>query len=263
MGGHGEAEPLGTPRRGADVRAVVDFFAPLGTPRLARRRTGTAPVLRRWNKKYFRLTPRALRWLTQDGEGGDGLADAGQAAERRPRTRRSARHGRGEARRPAAAAAERARARARAHAAGSPAATTPQSPMMMSPEVSPPREPQASTALMTLYFRGPARTVCLLLRNGRTGTGRTASRWCLGPRWPWTDARPLVGERVLVRERAAVDGTAARALSLVKSPPWHCDDVKQDEKRLRKAVSDRAEPFDIEIRSVEKTRSFFRVPQWK
>ena len=47
------------------------------------------------------------------------------------------------------------------------AATTPQSPMMMSPEVSPPREPQASTALMTLYpSRTCPKTVCLPFRNG-------------------------------------------------------------------------------------------------
>ena len=59
------------------------------------------------------------------------------------------------------------------------AATTPQSPMMMSPEVSPPREPQASTALMTLPFEDS--TVCLPLRNGvATGTGRTAEL-VLGP----------------------------------------------------------------------------------
>ena len=39
--------------------------------------------------------------------------------------------------------------------------------MMMSPEVSPPREPQASTALMTLYpSRTCPKTVCLPFRNG-------------------------------------------------------------------------------------------------
>ena len=78
------------------------------------------------------------------------------------------------------------------------------------------------------------------------------------------DARPLVGEReVLVRERAAVDGTAARAVVVGEVTALALRrDVKQDEKRLVKSGERPSRAFSTSKSEVSRKRAgFFRVPR--